>query len=81
MGAFYVLYSMYPPDQHGMHPFLLVFLDALDQSIAAADTAAHSDADTEKGLSQRGGYVATPSGERKFLIQLLFGHIFNKEVK
>ena len=64
---------MYPPEQHNTHPFLPVFLDALEDSAAANVNGSGSG-----GIAE--GYGKKSPSEYKFLTQLLFGHIFNKEV-
>mmetsp|Transcript_20093 Transcript_20093/g.33847 ORF Transcript_20093/g.33847 Transcript_20093/m.33847 type:complete len:523 (+) Transcript_20093:119-1687(+) len=71
VGAFYVLHHMYPPEQHNTHPFLLVFLDALEESLVPDGSHANNPVM---------GYGKIPHVEVKYLTQLLFGHIFNKEL-
>lgn len=64
---------MYPPDQHNVHPFLPVFLDILTLSLT-------EERNSDSARASEGGYDIIPATEGKFLSQLLFGHIFNKEV-
>jgi hypothetical protein len=66
---------MYPPDQHNVHPFLPVFLDSLEESKSKISNDLR-----ENGSSGEIGFENKPQSESKFLAQLLFGHIFNKEV-
>ena len=51
-----------------MHPFLLVFLDCLNNLLEKNERRNHE------------GFASNHIGEKKFLQHLLFGHIFNKEV-